>query len=228
MRYVRAGALLFGVPLLLLGVAGAVYADGDIDIIARLLQTPESTLALVALVLGVVSITVFVRANSKATEEADKITNRILDQYEKNALAADKNASAQREVALSVRQMVEVMSSEFAQLRAIQTKQVDAIRAQSEAVAETSRDFKNYQIMLDDTVDGLRQSVLQLVSRMGALEERTEQLSERAASAPGDHAKIITLLETLNSSTRQHQGELLAYLEERRAQKAASSGKPAA
>lgn len=208
-------ALLIAPVLLALGAVSAVSAQ-DVDLLARLLQTPESTLALVALVIGVMSLTVFVRANAKATQDADRITNRILDQYEKTAGAQVQNAEAQRRVADGIYKLVGVVQTEFAGMREVQSQQAAAIRAQTEAVSQSARDFQAYQTLMDDTVYGLRESVLKLVNRIAAIEERTEQISEKAASAPGDHVRIITLLETLAKDTRQQQRELLAYLEERR------------
>jgi uncharacterized protein involved in exopolysaccharide biosynthesis len=207
--------LLAALILFVLGAVSAVNAQPEVDLITRLLQTPESTLALVALVAGVISVSMFIRASAKATFEADKITNRILDQYEKTAGAQVQSAEAQKQMAISVQDMVTVMRTEFAAMRDIPA----AIKAQSVVVAQSAQDFKAYQTLMDDTVYGMRESVLKLINRIAVIEERTEQISEKAANMPGDHARIIELLEGLAQGTRQQQNELLRYLEEYRAEK---------
>jgi uncharacterized protein involved in exopolysaccharide biosynthesis len=207
--------LLAALILFVLGAVSVVNAQSEVDLIAHLLQTPESTLALVALVVGVLSVTMFIRASAKATLEADKITNRILDQYEKTAGAQVQSAEAQKQMAISVQDMVMVMRTEFANMRDIPA----AIKAQSAVVAQSAQDFKAYQTLMDDTVYGMRESVLKLINRIAVIEERTEQISEKAASMPGDHARIIELLVDLAQKTRQQQNELLRYLEDYRAEK---------
>jgi uncharacterized protein involved in exopolysaccharide biosynthesis len=207
--------LLAALILFVLGAVSVVNAQPEVDLIAHLLQAPESTLALVALVVGVLSVTMFIRASAKATLEADKITNRILDQYEKTAGAQVQSAEAKKQMATSVHDMVTVMRTEFAAMRDIPA----AIKAQSVVVAQSAQDFKAYQTLMDDTVYGMRDSVLKLINRIAVIEERTEQISEKAASMPGDHARIIELLEGLAQGTRQQQNELLRYLEEYRAEK---------
>lgn len=200
------------IALLMLSAASIVSAQGELDIISRLLQAPESTLALVALVLGVVSITVFVRVNAKNTQDADKITNRILDQYEKLAAAQQQNAAAQSNIAASIYELVTAIKKEFASVRAAQAEQTKAAQELQKAVAANALEFKAYQTLMDDAVDGLRQSVLSLVNRIGALEERVQEAAARAAEAPDKHARELQLLEGIERSLEAQRALLVEYL----------------
>ena len=200
------------VLLLLIGSASLATAQNEIDILARLLQTPESTLALVALVLGVISITVFVRASAKSTHEADRITNRILDQYEKLAAAQQQNAASQSNIAASIYELVNAIKKEFTSVRVVQAEQVKTARGLQDAVSENTHALKAYQTALDDTVSKLRESVLNLIARLGALEARVEEAAARAAEEPDKHARAVELLERIARDLEQQRALLIEYL----------------
>lgn len=168
-------------------------AQAALDTATQFLQAGVLGLALAALIvaLSAMGVAIFViRYTGGRAKSDNELTSRLITSYNtdiagligetKSAITKQNDINEKRTDALN--------------------RQVVSLDHQTEVIEQLGFNFKSYQSMTADGLEGLSTNILNVVNRFGALDESIRTIEKAVENNPGDHRQVLEALVNMSAA----------------------------